>query len=1559
MHVDLEERFVERWEADSSPPDLIEFISTHHCTDKTTILALVEIDQEFRSATDQTLPITYYVEKLPALTGGEEESIALALKHFNDRRDAGEAVDVDEYVSQFGTLRQTLQFLLQKLDDLPTGRSPLDTQKTQTHINTELVREEWIGRYRLIRVLGRGAFGQVYLGFDTELRRQVAIKVPTAERFQASEDAESYLAEARTVARLDHPHIVPVYDVGKTDDGSVYVVSKFIEGMNLKERLSQQAVDDDTIARWLTTVATALAHAHQQHIVHRDVKPANILIEEHSGEAFLADFGLAMRDDDFLALGSTAGTPAYMSPEQARGEGHRLDGRSDVFALGVVMYEMLTEERPFRGTTPNELLHQVVSVEPDQPKSIKSEIPAELERICLKALEKRAGDRFPSAAEMAQDLQSWNSSSLPTRTQRIIPKGLRSFGKEDADFFLDLLPGPQDRLGLPECVRFWKSKIEQRDPDQTFTVGLLFGPSGCGKSSLLKAGLIPQLEQSVDAMYVEATADETEIRVLRALRKNCAELPPDLGLADALAHMRKRADGRKRVIVIDQLEQWLHVNDITPDDELVRALRQADGAHVQVLLSVRDDFGMAATRLMHMLDIAIVQGDNFATVDLFDLQHAAKVFTKYGQAFGKLPAEGSFTDAQREFVTAVVNGVAQDQRVVSVQLALFADMVKGKTWEIDTLKQVGGAQGIGVNFLEESIGSRAVNPMHRSHESAARGVLQALLPELGADIKGHMRSHDELLNAAGYQNQPERFLELLRILDGELRLLTPTDPAGLQSDAGSDQLKYYQLTHDYLVQPLREWLTQKQMQTRRGRAELRLNERASLWNAQPERRYLPSLTEFIGFVTLTRSAKWNQPTRDMLRASTRLYGFYTAVSLLCIAVVGWTAGQYLSRTRARSLVEDGLLTSSVADYPSVVSKIDPHLDNVRPLIEAELETAKDPFARAKLALTLIADDHDRYLPIVDEWLLNAETPEDLEIPLDLLLQRLEFTSSETGAEDDSLSRQDLQARYWQHAQTSQNSFNTQLRAACVLARLDPTNEKWGTVARNVTTQLVTEQPMYVEDWSRLLVPVADHLRPELVRLVRSDGTTALQRQLAVTVGANILSREDPQALMDLLVVADPSEFEILYRALEPHAESAGELAQRMVEEVDREGDERLLKARMAGLLLARLDMKSFPWQRLDYCADQSLRSELIHGFARFAVRQEGLMHGYMRSQDPGVKSAILLSLGEYEEPILEQQLREELLTKIAEDFKEDPDPGLHAAARWLLSRWHNDDKLASVESDLRLNAQAIDTQLANDKRDSLGWFVNNEGLTFSYGPLELSPEDEDETSEEILLAVATHEVTRQQWLNFSRVNEGAVPGDHEALFERLPRMDCPMAGVTWFEAVRYCNWLSSQDGIPESQWCYLPNDDGNYESGLRVKKDYRELSGYRLPTVAEWTAATRANTTTQRNYGDRDDLLAEYAWCSLSSEGRAWPIGTLKPNSWGMFDMLGNAIEWCHRDNLTTESEEATSVAIRSETRQPMCGGAYSNPAHEVTPLHPFTTLVSSRNMSIGLRPVRTLRNAK
>jgi serine/threonine protein kinase len=261
-----------------------------------------------------------------------------------------------------------------------------------------------ISRYRIERVLGKGGFGLAYLAYDEQLDRQVAIKVPHARLISKPEDTAAYLTEARTVANLDHPGIVPVHDIGSTDECPFFVVSKYIEGTDLSTKLKQHRLKYREAAELVATVAEALHYAHKQRLVHRGIKPGNILIDKNN-TPYVVDFGLALREENIGKGPKYSGTPAYMSPEQARGEGHRVDGRSDIFSLGTVFYELLAGRQPFRGDTQEELFEQVTRHDAKPLRQYDEKLPKELERICHKAMAKRATERYTSAFDLAEDLR--------------------------------------------------------------------------------------------------------------------------------------------------------------------------------------------------------------------------------------------------------------------------------------------------------------------------------------------------------------------------------------------------------------------------------------------------------------------------------------------------------------------------------------------------------------------------------------------------------------------------------------------------------------------------------------------------------------------------------------------------------------------------------------------------------------------------------------------------------------------------------------------------------------------------------------------------------------------------------------------------------------------------------------------------------------------------------------------------------------------------------------------------------------------------------------------------
>jgi formylglycine-generating enzyme required for sulfatase activity len=1406
----------------------------------------------------------------------------------------------------------------------------------------------------------------------------------------------------------------------------------------------------------------------------------SIILLDQTGKPFVADFGLALKEENVGHGPDYAGTPAYMSPEQARGEGHRVDGRSDIFGLSVVFYELLVGRRPFRAESRAELLEQVTSLEVRPPRQYDDGIPKELDRICLKALSKRASERYSTAKDMADDLRHFlaeqtlthpsptatglatpsitpvsqpsstalassrsGTSSSKTLTSdqqsiKIVPKGLRSFDAHDADFYLELLPGPRDREGLPDSIRFWKTRIEETDPEKTFTVGLICGPSGCGKSSLVKAGLLPRLSANVFAVYVEAMAVETEARLLNGLRKRCPALPTNLGLKETLAALRRGKGipvGKKVLIVLDQFEQWLHANKPAENRDLVQALRQADGDRLQCILMVRDDFWMAVIRFMRELEIRLVEGQNSAAVDLFDMDHARKVLAAFGRAFGKIPENPSDMDKeQKVFLKLAVSGLAQEGKVISVRLALFAEMMKSKTWTPASWKAVGGTEGVGVTFLEETFSSATAPPEHRYHQKAARAVLKALLPESGTDIKGHMKSYAELLEASGYANRPKDFDDLLRILDTEIRLITPTDPEG--KDTNSDSVvraqpgqKYYQLTHDYLVHSLRDWLTHKQKETRRGRAELLLADRAAVWKARPENRQLPSLLQWLQIRWHTKKKNWTPPQRKMMGKAGQFHAVRAGVVAVLVAVATFTGLTIRDRveekqkaSHAAGLVQ-AVLNADIAQVPAIVGQMTEYRQWTDHLLREENSKAADK-SRQKLhtSLALLPVDASQVKYLKDR-LLDAEAVE-VAVLRDALFPY----------------KDQLVGELWPVVESpGKGKESERLRAAAALAKYDAESEKWVKTQEAVDNDLVIVPAVYLASWMDLLRPVRTKLLPHLSVIYRNKSRRETERSLATDLLTDYAA-DNSQLLADLLMDADDKQFAIIYPKLKEQAEHAlpvltAEIDKKLPADLpssDLNRDQLAKRQANAAVALLRLNQPAKVWPLLKHSPDPRVRSYLVHRFGPLGAEAAAIVKRLEEEPEITSQRVLILSLGpeEFAEQGWSPEGKKLLVQKLKEMYRTHPDPGLHAAAEWLLRQWHENDWLRQMNEEwtkgkVPAGAWRVQgkgkltphpTQHAppanrhdappTNRHPSPGWYVNSQGQTMVViaGPVEFlmgSPATEAGRNPPVELqhrkrigqtfALAAKSVTLEQ---FRKFNPYYGIGEIER-WARTP--DSPIIGTDWYQAAEYCNWLSKQEGLPESQWCYEPvrdpkampalaagslallaaglgpltatcalfpgRSEPEYKEGMKLARNYLQRTGYRLPTEAEIEYATRAGALTSRYFGETEDLLEKYAWYIRNSHDRTWPVGSKKPNDLGFFDIQGMVFTWCQEafknypqtkaNEITDDTEDA--LTIKSLDTRMVRGASFINPAEHVRSAFRHAYAPALRHYPVGFRPARTL----
>ena len=387
------DRFELAWK-NGEPPRIEEYLPLNPTQRRAVLVELVHVDLQRRLGRGETIQVEQYLEKYPSLREDRAAVIELVAAEHQLRKRRGEAgLAVHDFVNRFPEFRDELPPLLiappsqrrrfpvhlncphcrnpiELVADGPTeevicpscGSSfRLDPDRTQSWNKDKL---PTLGKFELIEAVGRGAFGTVYRARDKQLQRIVAVKVPRSGQLVTSEDEDRFVREARNAAQLNHPGIVPVHEVGRSDTFP-YIVSEYVAGVTLADALTDHRLGFREAVQLTAQVAEALQHAHAQGVVHRDLKPSNIMLTAE-GAPRVMDFGLAKRDAGEITVtveGQVLGTPAYMSPEQAVGQAHHVDGRSDVYSLGVILFELLTGELPFRGNT-RMLLHHVIHDEP-------------------------------------------------------------------------------------------------------------------------------------------------------------------------------------------------------------------------------------------------------------------------------------------------------------------------------------------------------------------------------------------------------------------------------------------------------------------------------------------------------------------------------------------------------------------------------------------------------------------------------------------------------------------------------------------------------------------------------------------------------------------------------------------------------------------------------------------------------------------------------------------------------------------------------------------------------------------------------------------------------------------------------------------------------------------------------------------------------------------------------------------------------------------------------------------------------------------------------------------
>ncbi|MBL8820191.1 MAG: protein kinase [Planctomyces sp.] len=1454
----------------------------------------------------------------------------------------------------------------------------------------------YVGRYQIIRRLGQGGFGAVFLARDQELERLVAVKLPHMHRMQGNTFRSGFLVEAKTLARLDHPGIVPIYDFGVIGDGRCFVVSKYIEGRDLGMVLMHGPIAASEVVRILIEVADALFHVHQAGIVHRDIKPANLLLG-YDQRVYVADFGLAQRETPEGAFGRLAGTPGYMSPEQIRGEGHRIDGRSDLFSLGVTMYEMLTGERPFGSGTMDEIFQRIVNVEPFPPDQLNGRVPHELSRVCMKLLSKLASQRYGDGRKLIEDLRAWlatspadqeellhlnagmaaptltpsehggaGDASVPFRT--VVPRGLRAFTRADAGFFQDLLPGVRDRNGLPSIITHWKNWVQSRfELPELHSAGVIFGPTGCGKSSLVRAGIIPVLPDDCLAVIVDSSADLTEKQLRSGIARRCYErIEGDL--PDQLAAIRRGGgirEDQSLLIVLDQFEQWLHAHPEPQESELVRAIRQCDGVRIQCLLLIRDDFWLALTRFMELIEVPLQLGNNASLVDLFDRRHAQKVLAEFGRGYGQLPYDSSLlTKDQQKFIEGAVDSLSVDSKVIPVHLALFAEMVKNKEWNPATLRQFGGASGIGARFLKESFSAASAPAHQKVHEQAARKVLEALLPTPGTEIKASRRTRAQLEEASGYAKDPGRFSALMSILETDLKLMTASETLDRSrtetSGSGPDQ-SAWQLSHDFLVPSVREWVTVTQNQSIRGRLHHRISEQARYWSFDQDVRHLPGGLEWmlVRYFVSGKSLSFSEAA--LLKAADRRMTGKIAVfaGLVLVAAITWKQFQRASETR---FLVSQLATAVPDQSTSVIDQLE------------ELGSSSHTAVR-EAALSVPEGSRQKFLYQTAELRWGSESVAEV---FDYAVRSADIRDVPVAAA--ALARQspEWEERCWKIIESQPNALPAMVtdsspgrtnlekfRALLLLAemsrhakRVHSFEQQWPTHGESVASLIVmvcSEQPNEYRLIQESFRPLSSLLLPELGKWLGQEGDE-LQTRFAVSL-IDEYTADDPALRTSMVLNGSVWQIErlikssadldlnVLWHVLQSQTEESTATAElvksqpvaAMVSESRRRAVAGALLLRYADRLQAAEHQREFVWRSFRLNDDPTNRSQLMELASQFRLPVSVLMRQLDRESDTGVVAAIVSIAGSY--PVGSLAMESDLNRRISELYQTHPNAFVHSTAEWFLRRHAQGHVLNSLPT----AATTSGGRAIAEEQSQPSWQKTRHGFTL----IHINAKNVPQIGHDFL--ISSTEVTRDQIQEYN-------PG-HYVNPEFTRTGDAPASVVRWMDAVNYCNWLSGKEGLAP----YYP---ATVEEQLAWTSDARSLqtSGYRLPTEAEWIYASLGGVKSPSSYGWDKSLLKRYGWFegnhfiylrdigqAPQSEGPAGskifskPIGLLFPNQFGLFDMYGNVEEWCDDRGQTAFEERVIH------------GGGARAYAEILSSSSTGSLLPATQYDSIGFRVVRTV----
>jgi formylglycine-generating enzyme required for sulfatase activity len=1360
------------------------------------LLSDLLVEQRERWRRGERVLVEAYLERHPDLRGDREAILDLLYNEFVAREERGEAPRPEEYDERFPDLSAGFRAQLQFHQALAPHSLTPPTLVPGPH--SALLRGAAGSRpaaslphvpgYELLAELGRGGMGVVYKARHLRLDRVVALKMILSGAFAGGHECARFRTEAQSAARLQHPHIVQIHEVGE-HDGRPYLTLEYVDGGTLAQRLTGRPFPAGQAAQLILSLARAVQHAHERGVVHRDLKPANILLTA-DGAPKVTDFGLARRldaDATQTRTGAVLGTPCYMAPEQAAG---RANTSADVYGLGAILYELLTGRPPFLAATAVETLELVRGQDPVPPRRLQPSVPRDLETICLKCLQKDLPKRYGTAAELAEDLRRFQSGEpivarpvgRAERTAKWVRRNPLVAGAVAAVALSLVLGAALASWFAVKATQALENEVKARKARGLAQVDALSHANPQAVPEMLtgleatREDVLPRLRE----LWEQPERPDT--RVQRG-RVGLALLPVDPGVVkDWLFRWMLRVDDpREMVLLRDGLrpygaefraDLWAKLDDAARADD---STKQQERFRALVALAAFDEANPRwATAWQGVLGQLLRANPLHVGVWAEALRPVSQSLLD--------PLEAAFRDP----------GLTEQQRAVAT--TLLADFAAGHA------DRLAGLLADADRHQWETLWPK-VEP-HRDRVAAL--LLQVLQKSLAPDW-------NDAAPVAAWEEPEAALVQQVEAAGGLVAArfaLCQTLPV-----EGFDALADGLSRAGYRLVNLRPYSVGPRMQV------------AAVWERdgrEVQRAHGLSAAE-IGL----RDAKWR------------------GRGLVPLDVTGYLVGdedRYAALWGPREVgMKDAQMYAGVPDGR--------HPDVRDPLLKDQYL----PRTRTKLTLGTQA----RHSAV---WWRPSQQPAGVILGADFTQAEYETVCTPSHYQTDlrliwnPVTPRDLAMTLFGTAPAAGLGGVpwAALVEGCPPARVAPPGAEFAAAW--------FLSPAYVTEETHSLDPAA-HLgrcRELVARGYRPAALTLVEAGRGRLLAGSV------------------------WRLPVVPAAAKDALAKR--------------KANAAVALLRLGAAEDQVWPLFKHSPDPRLRSFLIHRLAALGA-DPGLLLRRLEGEDVvSSRRALLLALGEYPPDKLDATARAEWLTRLRQWYRDDPDAGLHGAVEWLLRRW---DDGAAVE-------QAVKEMACReaDRRPARGgprqWFVNSQGQTmvviarppdFWMG----SPGHEARRTagNEALhrarvprsFAIAAKEVTREQFLRFR--------SDHRFEPEWDPPPGGPATNVTFYQAAAYCNWLSEQEGIPEEEWCYLRNASGKYARGMRLAPDCFRKRGYRLPAETEWELACRAGAETARFYGEGDELLREYGWYDRTGAGsEPRPVGLLKPNDLGLFDVYGNALEW-------------------------------------------------------------------